>query len=205
MNLKGVLKKFWHLLWKDNSLKGWIFSIVFLFIFVKFIFFPILNFATGTSLPLAIVESCSMYHKHNPFYTFDGWWENHKSKYSELGISKEQFLDYPLKNGFNKGDILFIIGVKPEKLKIGDGIVFIGGQKNPITHRIIKIESKNGGYTFSTMGDNNNGQLVFEKEIKENQIIGKIVFRLVPYAGWGKLIFYEPFRAEAERGFCSQN
>ena len=58
-------KKFWFMLWKDDSLKGWIFSIIFLFIFIKFIFFPILSLVTGTYLPLAIVESCSMYHEGN--------------------------------------------------------------------------------------------------------------------------------------------
>lgn len=65
MKFKEVLKKFWYLLWKDESWKGWIFSIIILFIFIKLIFFPSLNFLTGTKLPLAIVESCSMYHSEN--------------------------------------------------------------------------------------------------------------------------------------------
>ena len=33
--IKKIWKKFWFLLWKDNSLKGWIFSVLFLFIFIK--------------------------------------------------------------------------------------------------------------------------------------------------------------------------
>src|SRR3989344_3338488 len=107
--LKHYWDKFWFLLWKDDSLKGWFFSIVFLFIFIKFIFFPSLGLVTGTSLPLAIVESCSMYHQGNLFSDFDSWWESHNSKYSEFIINDLDFKEFPLKNGFNKGDILFIV------------------------------------------------------------------------------------------------
>ena len=74
---KNFWKKFWFIVWKDNSLKGWIISILFLFIVIKFIFFPLLNLVTGTTLPLAIVESCSMHHKGNIFSNFDNWWERH--------------------------------------------------------------------------------------------------------------------------------
>jgi len=203
--VKNFLKKFWYLLWKDDSLKGWIFSIIFLFVFIKFIFFPLLSLMTGTILPLAIVESCSMYHEGNLFSDYDEWWSEHDSKYSKYQIEKNIFESFKFKNGFNKGDILFIIGAKPEKLRIGDIIIFDGGQKNPIIHRIIKIEIKNGDYIFSTIGDNNNGQLSFEKNIKSEQLVGKAIFRLVPYAGWGKLIFYDWKKPLSERGLCKEN
>ncbi len=203
--VKNFLKKFWYLLWKDNSLKGWIFSILFIFIFIKFIFFPGLSLITGTSLPLAIVESCSMYHQGNIFSNYDLWWERHDEKYSELNISKQGFEHFRFKNGFNKGDILFVIGTKPEKLKIGDVIIFNANQQNPVIHRIIDIKQNNGGYIFSTIGDNNNGQLFFEQNIQEDQIVGKSVFRLVPYLGWVKLVFFETQKPVSERGFCREN
>jgi signal peptidase I len=203
-NVKQGLKKFWFLLWKDNSFKGWIFSIIFLFVFIKFIFFPLLSLTTGTSLPLAIVESCSMYHKGNLLSNFDSWWEGHSSKYSSYQLSQEEFGNFIFKKGFNKGDILFVVGANPKKLKIGDVIIFEGGQRNPLIHRIIDIRIVNGTYHFSTMGDNNNGQLSVEKDINENQLIGKAVFKIAPYLGWGKLIFYEPLRSEQERGFCKE-
>ena len=205
MNLKELWKKFWHLLWKDESLKGWFFSLIIIFVFIKFIFFPGLNFLTGTERTLAIVESCSMYHSWNFNYNFNDWSSSHKDKYSSFGISKDQFENYPLKNGFNKGDILFLVGVKPEKVKIGDIILFNANQKNPVIHRVIKIEAKNEDYTFSTIGDNNNGQLSFEDNIKGDQLVGKAVFRLVPYAGWAKLIFYDWKNPEELRGFCNEN
>ncbi|MEK6833838.1 MAG: hypothetical protein AABY32_07380, partial [Nanoarchaeota archaeon] len=49
--IKKFLKKFWQIVWKDDSFKGWIISLVFIFIVIKFVFFPLLNLATGTSLP----------------------------------------------------------------------------------------------------------------------------------------------------------
>lgn len=203
--LKKSLKKFWHLLWKDDSLKGWILSLIFLFIFIKFIFFPVLSLITGASLPLAIVESCSMYHKGNLFSNYDNWWQSHESKYSEFNVEKGEFDKFRFKNGLDKGDILFIIGAKPEKLKIGDIIIFNAEQKNPVIHRIIDIKKQGEEYIFSTIGDNNNGQLSFEKEIKQEEIMGKTVFRIIPYLGWAKLIFFENIRPESERGFCKEN
>lgn len=205
--IKEIWKKFWFLLWKDDSLKGWIFSIVFLFVFIKFIFFPGLSLLTGTSLPLAIVDSCSMYHKGNLFSDFDSWWTTHEWKYTQYNITNETFDEFTLEEGFNKGDILFMIGAKkhPEKLKVGDVIIFEAGQKNPVIHRIIEIEQREDKYFFSTLGDNNNRQLGVEEEISQEKLIGKAVFRLAPYAGWGKLIFYEKARASSERGFCREN
>ncbi|MFH1787417.1 MAG: signal peptidase I [archaeon] len=203
--LKKYLNKFWFIVWKDDSFKGWIISILFLFIVIKFIFFPILNLITGTTLPLAIVESCSMYHQGNLLSNFDNWYEKHDSKYSNFIINKLDFQNFIFKNGFNKGDILFVIGAKPEKLKIGDVIIFNGGSNHPIIHRIININEKNGKIFFSTIGDNNNGQLPVEEEISEDQLIGKAVFKLAPYLGWGKLIFFEFRQPENNKGFCEEN
>ena len=214
MNLKEGWRKFWHLLWKDNSWKGWIFSIVFLFIFLKLIFLPLLGLITGTSLPLAIVESCSMYHDGNIFNNFNGWGEAHEEKYSDYNITKEEFENFIFPKGFGKGDILVLIKAKPEKLKVGDIIVFSSGiNANPIIHRIIKIEQKDGEYFFNTIGDNNNGILipnnnpgrVDERNIKEEQLVGKAIGRIVPYLGWAKLIFYEQLKPESEKGLCKEN
>ncbi len=204
-HLRTFFDKLGFILWKDDSLKGWIFSIIFLFIFIKFIFFPVLSFATGTSLPLAIVESCSMYHEGIIFYDYDNWWKGHESKYLNYEIEKDNFADFTFKNGFDKGDILFIIKAKPERLEIGDVIIFNAGQQNPVIHRIIEIVNKDGEYFFSTIGDNNNGQLSIEKNIKEEQLMGKAIFKIVPYIGWGKLIFFEGSKSILERGFCKQN
>jgi len=201
---KKFLKKFWQIIWKDDSFKGWLISLVFIFVVIKFIFFPLLNLATGTSLPLAIVESCSMYHSGNALGNFDNWWESHDSKYENLNITKSEFESFILKKGFSKGDILFIIKAKPEKLKIGDIIIFNANEKNPIIHRIINIKQENGDYIFSTIGDNNNGQLSVETNIRPEQLVGKAVLRIVPSIGWAKLAFYEHLRPQNQRGFCEE-
>lgn len=203
--IKNFFKKFWHLLWKDESWKGWLFSIVFLFIFIKFIFFPILSLATGTSLPLAIVESCSMYHKGNLFSNYNSWWSNHEEKYAGFDIIKEDFSNFKFSNGFNKGDILFITGTSPKDVKIGDVIIFNANYQNPLIHRVIDIRNEEGVYSFSTIGDNNNGQLEVEKNISENQIVGKANFKLAPYIGWVKLALFESGKPASQRGFCSEN
>lgn len=214
---KKFWEKFWFFLWKDDSLKGWIFSLVFLFVFIKFICFPLLSLITGTALPLAIVESCSMHHQGTIFSDFDNWWERHETKYVSLGTEKEDFYGKVLsrfRRGFTKGDILFLVGTKPENLEVGDIIAFNSGTRNvPVIHRIIRIKEINGELIFTTIGDNNAQSLtptnnalgVDEREIKANQIVGKAAFRVVPYIGWGKLIFFEHLRAPSEKGVCYEN
>lgn len=202
---KKFLKKFWEIVWKDDSFKGWLISLIFIFVVIKFIFFPLLNLVTGTTLPLAIVESCSMHHSGNIFGNFNNWWERHDLKYENLNIDKSEFQEFSLKKGFSKGDIIFIIRAKPEKLKIGDIIIFNSNQKNPIIHRVIDIRQEQGKYIFSTIGDNNNGQLAIEQSISEDQLVGKAVLNLFPSVGWAKLVFYEHLRSESERGICSEN
>ncbi len=202
---KKSIKKFWEIVWKDDSFKGWLISLVFIFIVIKFIFFPLLNLVTGTSLPLAIVESCSMYHSGNMLGNFDSWWERHEIKYQNFDIEKTEFKEFTLKRGFSKGDIIFIVRAKPEKLEVGDVIIFNSNQKNPIIHRVIDITQENGKYVFSTIGDNNEGQLSIETKISEDQLVGKAVLNLLPAVGWAKLIFYERLRPEYEKGFCNES
>lgn len=202
---KKSIKRFWEIVWKDDSFKGWLISLVFIFIVIKFIFFPLLNLVTGTSLPLAIVESCSMYHSGNMLGNFDSWWERHEIKYQNFDIEKTEFKEFTLKRGFSKGDIIFIVRAKPEKLEVGDVIIFNSNQKNPIIHRVIDITQENGKYVFSTIGDNNEGQLSIETKISEDQLVGKAVLNLLPAVGWAKLIFYERLRPEYEKGFCNES
>ena len=202
--MKRFFKRFWYLLWKDNSIKGWLLSLVVIFVFIKFIFFPLLTLATGTVLPLAIVESCSMYHSGNIFSDFSAWWGKHETKYGALGINESEFSQFGFKNGFSKGDILFITGVKPRNIHIGDIIIFKAGQQNPVIHRVINITQTNEVYYFSTEGDNNNGQLGFENHISQSDIMGRAAFRIVPYVGWAKLVFFENQKPVDQRGICHE-
>jgi len=115
------------------------------------LFFPLLNLATGTSLPLAIVSPVVCITREIYLENFDNWWDRHQLKYESIGIAKQEFEKFSMKKGFSKGDIIFIVRANPEKLKIGDVIIFNAGQANPIIHRIISIRQENGEYIFSTM------------------------------------------------------
>ena len=145
-----------------------------------------------------------MYHKGNLLSNFDSWWQRHEDKYAAFTINELDFQGFPMNNGFNKGDILFIIKANPEKLEEGGIIIFNANQKNPIIHRIVDIRETNDGKIFSTIGDNNNGQLVFEERITEDMLVGKAVARIAPYFGWIKLAFYDWQKPVGERGFCPE-
>jgi len=203
--IKKFFERFWFLIWKDDSWKGWITSIIVLFVFIKWIFFPLLSLATGTILPLAIVESCSMYHDNGIIHNYESWWDYKESNYDDFSINKENFSNFIFKNGFNKGDVLFIVGANPDKLKVGDIIIFQAPTTNPVIHRIVNIKEENGEKIFSTIGDNNPRQIDFEKEILEEQLVGKAILKVIPYAGWVKLIFYEGFRENNQKGLCEIN
>ncbi len=84
---------------------------------------------------------------------------------------------------YDRGDMLLVAGDKTPQ--VGDVIVYDApGYSYPIIHRVIKI---NDDGTYQTQGDNNNGQLPFEKSVRPSQIKGKALFRM-PYLGWVKLV-----------------
>ncbi|MFA5993171.1 MAG: hypothetical protein WC796_05685 [Candidatus Pacearchaeota archaeon] len=201
----NYLKRFWNFMWNGESIWSWVTFMIVAFIVIRFIFFPTLSFVTGTNLPIVIVESCSMYHGEN----FDNWWATKGNWYTNRNITKEQFQTFKFTNGFTKGDIFFVVGAKKSDIKVGDIIIFnSGSQGRPIIHRVISLDP------IQTKGDHNDGQFapqmsqlsnpegIDETNIKESQIIGKVVGFKLPFLGWIKLIFYEPFRQSYEKGFC---
>ena len=162
------------------------------FIIIKFVFFPGLSLITGTALPLVIVESCSMYHHED---TFEEIFES--PIYENNGIDIVDTNDWAFRDGFNKGDVIFVVGA--HNVEIGDVVIFNAGQQHPLIHRIVEV-----GDNYATKGDNyktNNRQLSSEKNISEDQFIGKALFR-VPFIGWAKLIFFEAGRSPDNRGLC---
>ncbi len=85
---------------------------------------------------------------------------------------------------FSQGDILVLQGAPATSLMVGDIIVFSPApQQTPVVHRIIAL---NPDGTFQTKGDNNNGQLPFEKSIQASQIHGRAIL-IIPYLGWLKI------------------
>jgi signal peptidase I len=200
MEIKENLKKFWEFL-KADTWQSWLVSLVLIGVIIKFIIFPILTLLTGSPLPLVVVESCSMYHESS----FDSWWQQNEAYYSNFNISKSEFENYPLKNGLNKGDIMFVWG-KSKEYQNGDILIFQptnGG--TPVIHRIIytspEIGTK-GDHNTAQLNSLNNAQEIDETSIKQSQTIGKANIKIIPLIGWVKLIFFEPLRSPNERGLC---
>lgn len=205
------IKKTWHWIWYSDSVLSWIVALIIIFIFVKYIFFPVLSLIMGTSLPLAGVESSSMDHQiihdesgtynlcgttftHDTvsYISFDEYWRICGEWYEEHHISKDTFSNFHLKNGFKKGDIVIVWGRFTPK--VGDIIIYKPNTDSlaprPIVHRIISIEDER----VATKGDHNREQLTAknnylrtdETEITQDQIIGKVILK-IPYLGWFKI------------------
>jgi len=200
---KTTLGKIWYFIWHDDSLLSWIVNIILAFLIVNFIFYPLLSLISGTSLPLVAVISPSMEHRvttNNNVHTICGkiteeqgrlniekWWEICGNWYEQnTNITLQDFREFPLKNGFNKGDIILL--KSPKNLEVGDVLVFQSGKQYPIIHRIININET----IIQTKGDNNPNMIVNnelnEQNISHDVILGK-AYAKVPYLGYIKIWF----------------
>ncbi len=193
MKVWEYIKKTWDFIWNDDSLLSWVISIVLAFLLIKFVVYPGLGFLLGSDFPIVAVVSNSMEHNGD----FDSWWEQSGNWYEEKEISKQEFNSYQFHNGFNKGDIMILVGAPPEKIEIGSVLVFISHttrpKPDPIIHRVVE---KSEDYVFKTKGDNNNkmfddecfedGYCIDETRITESQVLGKAVVR-IPWLGYIKI------------------
>jgi len=138
--------------------------------------------STETSTPIICGGPTDKQGKLN----LEDWWIECGSWYEiNTEITLQDFEKFPLKNGFNKGDIILLRGTK--KLSVGDIIVFESKKPYPIIHRIIEKNEM-----IKTKGDNNAG-LIMDSELNEENItrdliIGKAYAR-IPYLGYVKIWF----------------
>ena len=174
-----MLKKVWRFIWHDDSILSWIVNIILAFLIVKFLIYPGLGLALGTTHPVVAVVSGSMHHNGN----FDQWYDEKGDWYK---FEKEGMKKWSLHNGFNRGDIMIL--KKAKDVKVGDIIVFYGNSNNPIIHRVVFV----GDNFYQTKGDNNadSFEQLGEKDIKQNKIIGKAIGR-IPLLGYVKILFSE--------------
>ena len=199
-DIKKALRKFWWFIWEDNSIWSWIVNIILAFIIIKFIVYPGLGFILGTTHPIVAVISSSMEHDGD----FNEWWLSEalcdrqscsqEKWYNLSGISKEDFSDFSFKNGFNKGDIMVLVGKDKEEIRIGDVAVYWSSlRKEPIIHRVVKITKEDNKTYFKTKGDHNVDSFDFESRIDGDKIVGKAAFR-VPFLGYIKIWFVDLLR-----------
>ena len=208
-------KKIWNFLWNDDSGWSWLANIIVAFILIRFILYPLLGILLGTNFPIVAVISESMEHsthdevlcaqKFAEFHeSFDNYWQVCGNWYEVQGISKEQFLTFPFKNGFDKGDVIILWRANQENIKVGDILVFQSDKPQPIIHRVVKDWEEDSVQYYQTKGDHNKASLTGgqgETRITEERIFGKGVVR-IPYLGWIKIIFVDavkPFGIVIER------
>ena len=76
---------------------------------------------------------------------------------------------------YKVGDMIISIETKPEKIEVGDNVVYKGEKGDfkgkIVTHQVIEKKQDN---TFITKGVNNT---IEDPEIKGNQIIGKVIYK----------------------------
>ncbi len=207
--VKVGAKKFWNFLWNSDSAASWILNIILAFILIKFIVYPFLGIVLGTSFPVVAVVSESMEHglyegvicgqtfKEFP-NGFDSYWNTCGYWYEDYNITKENFEDFPLHNGFNRGDIIVLWRADSTNTEVGDVIVFQGPKPQPIIHRVVNTwtvenEASELEYFYHTKGDHNKdsfGGDMGELKIGEDRVYGKALFK-IPYLGWVKIGFAE--------------
>ncbi|MEM5802310.1 MAG: signal peptidase I [Candidatus Aenigmatarchaeota archaeon] len=196
-NIKKV-KKIWQSL--TEGWFGYIFYAALGIIFAYLLQNVILSTLLGTHLPVVAVVSGSMDHGNyrgslpcggkveNYEENFDNWWELCKGFYENIGITKQQFLTFPFKNGFKRGDMPIVQG--SNEYKVGDIIVYsVPTERAPIIHRIVKI---NPDGTYQTKGDHNLAQNPYEYSVRKDQIHGRVIF-IIPKLGYFKVILSEIF------------
>jgi len=183
----NYLKKLWKFLWHDDTSLSWVVSVLLAFIIVKFLIYPGVGLLFGTSYPIVAVVSSSMEHEGQ---SFDDWWESNSEWYVERDMTKKEFSNFKFKNGFNKGDIMIVIGKESKDINIGDTLIFQSITRYPVIHRVVNSWEEDGKYHFQTKGDNNaeSYSRLKEEDINEERILGVAVFR-IPYVGWIKIMF----------------
>ena len=92
-----------------------------------------------------------------------------------FGFKTYEIVSRSMESTINKNDIIIVREVDQNEINENDIISFRIGNKI-ITHRIVKIENKNGEILYTTKGDNN--RFEDEDKISFEQIEGKFVFKL---------------------------
>jgi signal peptidase I len=155
----------------------------FLGVVIAFLLNQALAFALDTDLPVVAVVSGSMVHDSSTAIVHYKWLQDN------LGYNKSYVDSWPVKDGFNIGDLPIIEGAK--SYSVGDVIVYtVPGQKVPIIHRIIKINSDG---SFTTKGDHNDRSIQFagtpysEYSVQPSWVHGKVIF-IIPKLGYFKVV-----------------
>lgn len=148
-------------LYRKSLIFNFLVDILFCMMIINFIFLPCFNHIMGLEYPLRSVVSGSMSHQDD-YYLLTN------------------ITDF--KKGINTGDGLIFRKILIDNYEIGDVVLFDGGRKYQIFHRIVNIKQINNQTFFTTKGDANQEMGAFEIFIPQEKIEGKAVLR-IPYIG----------------------
>ena len=230
--IKHYLKRAWDFIWNEDSVLSWIVNIVLAFVIIKFLIYPGIGLVLGTNLPVVAVISESMEHRLDPvckyydlnnncltYYqntygicdktfnyrkslNFDEYWNTCGGFYENISITKDDFKNFSMPNGFNKGDIIVLRGTNFDNLKVGDILVYQSRLSYPVIHRVVSKSD-----VIATKGDHNPNSIqtaqLNEKYIMSDQIIGKAWLK-IPYVGYVKIWFVEALQCVTLNG-CNFN
>lgn len=160
-----TLKKLWR-----NDYFQTIITIA-IIVLIVFGFWNALQFTSGTKYPIVAVSGASMCTL--PGSHCDGW-------------------AHPFERTLHDGDLVFLQGVNPEDIKVGDIIVYSKSDGNLIIHRVITIipSDTDGKIYFETQGDGNNGP--DRPLVSQDNVVGRVVFR-IPWLGHITLLMRSSF------------
>ena len=176
-NIKGYLKKAYNFLWKEESLLSYAVFIILAFVILRFVAFPVVLYATGTT-DIAAVVSTSMQHSDLTNFTFNEWLTFHN-------FSAEAVAKWPYLEGLNLGDVIAVKKFPAQDIKPGDIILFYSDNLQVI-HRVMYVKQVNGEYFYTTKGDANAQSSVKETDTPYAEVKGKLVWK-VPYLGYPRV------------------
>ena len=96
---------------------------------------------------------------------------------SIFGLKPYMVLTGSMEPNYNIGDLIIVKEVKENELNVGEAITYsVGNGDETISHRIVRITSKDGKTQYETKGDNNNSP--DSELVSFEQIQGRIVFKI---------------------------
>lgn len=214
-DLLEQLKKLWKYIWYGESIGSYLLTFLVAFLFIKFIFFPILGFTLNTDFPIVAIVSGSMQHKivdndicgfrvldrENEKLDLKSFWEICGEYYEKnYNISQEDFSNFDYSKGLYVGDVMVLYGKKYENIYVGDVLVFIPENlqwyqsHGPVIHRVVdRWQDKDDKWFYRTKGDWNEKSFAnFEQNISQDNVIGVPILR-VPFIGYAKIYLNKAF------------
>lgn len=181
-NLLHKISKFWKFVWYGDSFLSYVAFFLLTIIFLNLAYpatFFVLSKTVGISDAVAVVTG-SMIHDETINVTY------YEYMRAEKGITKEELDTFPFQSGLNIGDLIVVWNPDPEKINVGNVIIFdVSGVM--IIHRVIEKQFIDGEWFFTTKGDHNTGSMVTEININSERIIG-VAGQRIPFLGIPKTI-----------------